>query len=334
MKFKVLHRVFENRLRNYFVLMGIAVCFMAITTVDGMLSYMVLERKNEVKRFENKILIQPYSSEYPAVRSIIKEESVTSSLKIPGVNQEESSPLLWIPIRPGEDPMDTAEIMGIGIKPGCEENWIESAQIASGKRTLLREPDHSVILGNKAAKYFDTKSAGETIFFSGERWQVSGILHEAGTKFLVNTDDLVIMKLQNAQSAFKMQGMISEMLIATDKEAIDAVSNVLSVKYPYLEISSRQGLQKLMKKELELPSKFLGLVSLVSFFTAIMIMINLLVMGIQEKIQKPEAIITFGTSQSAIIKHTFIEAEFIAAFGGLIGVVAAMPAAYIFYRYI
>ncbi len=160
-------RLWERKVRTALTLIGVAVGVLALTTGDGMLGHMHAERAQDVARFASRLLIQPYGAGYPPFKSVLREESVKTALDRMDIIADLSTPLLLLVLEPADNPMDIAGVIGLGLWPGRERAWLGAARVASGRATLAGEGDDAVILGSRAARFYDVSAIGETISFAG-----------------------------------------------------------------------------------------------------------------------------------------------------------------------
>jgi len=207
--------LWAHRIRSALTMLGVAVCVLALTTADGMLSHMRAERIQDVARYANRVMVQPPGAGYPPFKSMLRAESVAALLDRPDILAEQSTPLLFLALEPPDNPMDVAGVIGLGLMPGRERAWLSTAQIASGRATLSGEGDDAVILGSQAANFYHIATPGETITLRGQRWRVIGILKASAPTKLDTVDNLVVMPLARAQAMFGLEGWLSAVLLTT-----------------------------------------------------------------------------------------------------------------------
>jgi signal transduction histidine kinase len=322
--------LWERKVRTALTLVGVAVCVLALTTVDGMLGHMHAEGAQDVARFAGRVVLQPSGAGYPPFKSVLREEAVAAALDRPDVAAGESTPLLFLALEPADNPMDVAGVIGLGLWPGHEHAWLGEVQVASGQATLTGEDDDAVLLGHQAARFYGISAAGETVILAGRRWRVVGILKEAGVTRLDTLDNLVVMPLESVQRVFGLEGWISAVLLTARKGQGDDLARSLADEYPALEVNTQEDIHQVLLKELELPSRFLGTLSWTAFVIAVLIVSNIMSIAVRERTQEVELIRAIGGERSAILSHTLAEALMLSLSGGALGALAAVPAAYIF----
>ena len=319
--------LWERKARTALTLVGVAVCVLALTTVDGMLGHMHAERIQDVARFAGRVMLQPLGAGYPPFKSVLREEAVATALDRPEVVAGQSTPLLLLVLEPADNPMDIAGVISLGLWPGHEQAWLGTTQAASGQATLAGEGDDAVILGHQAARFYGVSAAGETVTLAGQRWRVVGLLKETG---VTNVDNLVVMPLTSAQAAFGLEGWISAVLLTASGGQADDLARSLANAYPALEVNTQEDIHRVLLNELELPGKFLGTVSWAAFVIAVLIVANVMSIAVRERTQEVELIRAIGGERSAILGYTLAEVLMLSLSGGALGALAAVPTAYLF----
>jgi signal transduction histidine kinase len=319
--------LWERTARTALTLVGVAVCVLALTTVDGMLGHMHAERAQDVARFAGRVVLQPPGAGYPPFKSVLREEAVATALDRPEVVAGQSTPLLFLVLEPADNPMDVAGVIGLGLWPGREQAWLGTVRVASGQATLAGEDDDAVLLGHQAARFYGISAAGETVIFAGRRWHVAGLLEETGT---TNVDNLVVMPLTSVQATFGLEGWISAVILTARTGQGDDLARSLADAYPALEVNIQEDIHRVLLKELELPNRFLGTLSWTAFVIAVLIVFNIMSIAVRERTQEVELIRAIGGERSAILGYTLAEALMLSLSGGALGSLAAVPTAYLF----
>ena len=319
--------LWERKMRTALTLIGVAACVLALTTLDGMLDYMRAERVQDVARFPGRLLLQPPGAGYPPFRNTLRAESIAAVFDWPDIVPDESTLLLLLVLEPPDNPMDAAGVTGLGLQPGSEQAWIGTTQVASGRATLAGEGDSAVLLGYQAARFYGVATVGETITFAGRRWRVVGLLEEAR---MANVDDLVVMPLESAQTAFGLEGWISAVLLTATQGQVDDLALSLADAYPALEVYTQKDIRRMVLEELKLPNNFMGTVSWAAFVIVVLIIANVTIIAVREHTQEIELIRATGGKRSAILGYTLTEALTLSLCGGALGALAAVPTAYLF----
>lgn len=317
---------------------GVAMCVLALITSSGMLKHMHTERAQDVARFAGRLLLQPLDAGYPPFKSVLRFDSVAEVFDRPEIIISQSTPLLFLVLAPADNPMDIAGVIGLGLWPGHEQAWLGTAKIASGRATLAGEGGGEVILGSRAARFYNVSAAGQMLSFAGHgqrSWRVVGILQptqKTGTTKLDTVDNLVVMSLADAQAAFGLEGWISALLVTAKEGQEDNLTRSLAEEYPALEINTQKDIQHLLLRELELPGKFLGTISWTAFAIAVLIIANTMNIVVREHAQEIELLQAISEEQSVTrsVGLTLTEALLLSLSGGILGTVAAMVTAQLF----
>ncbi len=317
--------LWERKARTSLALVGLAVCVLALTTVDGMLGYIQAEDQKDELRFINRLILQPPGAGYPPFKSVIDEDAISPVFDLEGIIVEESTPLLFIVLEPPDNPMDVAGVIGLGILPGREQAWLANTTMVTGNSTLLGENPNAVILGNQAARFYNVNDSGQIIEIADQQWHVIGLISETGVS---NVDTLVLMPLNNAQQVFTQGDWISGVLLTSREEYITGLVSQLSQAFPDLEVNTQEDIHQYLTNSQELPSKFLGTLSWAAFFISILIIANIMSIAVRERVQEVERLERIGENKSEIIKYSLTEALLLSLSGGLLGVLAAVPVAY------
>lgn len=322
--------LWAHKIRSALTMIGVAVCVLALTTTDGMLGHMHAERDQDAARFGGRVLLQPLGAGYPPIRSTLRAETAAAMLNRTDIIASESTPLLFIALEPPDNPMDVAGVIGLGLLPGRERAWLGTAQIASGRATLAGEGNDAVILGSQAARFYNVSAIGETIVLKGQRWRVVGILKASVPTTLGVVDNLVVMPLAQAQTVFGLEGWISAVLLTAKEGREEELARAMTEAYPALEVYTQKDIRRVLLKELDLPNKFLGIVSWTMFIVALLIIANIMSIAVREHTQEVEFIHSIGGARSSIFGYTVVEALMLSLGGGALGMLVAVPTTYLF----
>jgi len=320
--------LWERKVRTALTLVGVAVCVLALTTVDGMLGHMHAERARDVARLADRVLLQPPGAGYPPFRSMLRQEWVATVLQRPDIVADKSTPLLLLVLEPADNPMDVAGVIGLGLWPGREQAWIGDVQAMSGRATLAEAGANAVILGAQAAHFYGVSAAGETVTLAGREWHVAGILRKAGPAKLDTVDNLVIMPLAEAQAISGVEGWVSAVLLTAERGEAPTLARSLREAYSTLEVYTQDDVRRVLTGELDLPGRFLGLVSWAAFVMAVLIVANIMGIAVREHAQEVERLRVIGERRLAILSHTLAETLTLSLGGGILGALAAVPTAY------
>lgn len=304
--------------------LGVGVCFFLLTTVDGMLSQMRNEVNRDLARFQGKVLLQQPGSGYPPFSSRIEQVTVRDVLQRADVDTLSSTPLLLAVIEPPDNPLDASQVMGIGLQPGRERAYLAGVKTIKGSATL-RE-DGEAILGSQAAHFYRVSDLDQEIVIHGHHWRVAGLLEQTG---VTNVDSIVLMSLPSAQTAFGSTQFISALLLTPrDSNQDEILATALESKYPPLEAATQKVLLTRALKAMELPDKFLGLISWTVLLVAFVLATNVMIILVRERAGELKSIQSLANNPRRILTTTVSETAGLGLVGGVLGTAAAIPAAF------
>lgn len=321
--------LWARKIRSALTALGVATCVLALTTVDGMLGHMHAERAQDVARFSDRVLLQPRGAGYPPFRSMLRQEWVATVLQRPDIVTDKSTPLLLLVLEPADNPMDVAGVIGLGLWPGREQAWIGDVQAISGRATLAEAGANAVILGAQAAHFYGVSAAGETVTLAGREWHVAGILRKAGPAKLDTVDNLVIMPLAEAQAIPGVEGWVSAVLLTAERGQAPTLAHSLREAYSTLEVYTQDDVRRVLTGELDLPGRFLGMLSWATFIIAVLLVTNVMSIAVRERAQEVAPIRPIGERRWAILGYTLTESLMLSLSGGILGMLAAVPTAYL-----
>jgi len=313
-----------RKTRTTLCILAIVVCVFLISTVDGMLSQMRSGFVGELSRYMGKVSLQQSGSGYPPFNSAMDEDVATKVLGRDDIIQNESTPLLLTVILPADNPMDVAGIYGVGIMPGREKAYLLDTKTREG--VLFFQDGKSVVLGETAAERLDA-SVGKEIEVGGEKATVSGVLEFTGQDSI---DKALLMPLKFAQTAFGKEHIISTVLLtAKDARKVEEVAEDLERQYPKLEAVTQSQVEETIDKIMDMPNKFMGMISATVFLVSIIIIMNVMVMAIVERRREIGILRALGASQKLILKTILEETIVLSIAGGVVGLALTIPIAYL-----
>ena len=315
----------ERKVRTVLALLGVTICVLSLTTADGMAGYMRVERAHDAARFANSLLVQSPGAGYPPFRAMLRFSSVSSMLDRRDIVPDESTPILLLVLAAANNPMDIAGVIGLGIWPGHEKVWLGFAEATTGQMTLAGQGDDAVILGSDAARHYGVAAPGEAVTIAGQPWRVVGVLRGTGFKHL---DGLAVMPLATSQAAFGLEDWVSAILLTTPQGGIQQLADSLAAGYPGVEVFTQTRIQAFLQRELTLSNSFLGVLTLIAFMIAVLIMAGIMGIAVGERAENIQRLRRLGGNRLSILGTTMIETLTLSVIGGIIGAAAAVPTAY------
>ncbi|MFC1935515.1 ABC transporter permease [Chloroflexota bacterium] len=321
-----LKNLWARKSRTMLVVLGVVVCVVLINTVDGMLSAMKSDLERDMARHEGRMYLRQPGSGYPPFGSNVAESVIQEALAHPDIDLNESTALLLLVIVPADNPMDDADVAGIGIMPGKEAAYTDYTPAAAGVNTLQGTPEDSVILGADAANYYGT-SVGQQLDVNGEWATVVGIL---ARRKVDNIDRAVLMHLSFAQRIFGKEGVVSAALLKPKEPGhSETLASDLSARFPKLEIATEANIKQEASKALEMPNQFMGMISWAVFAAAILMVTNMMLVAVRERTREIGTLTALGMRPRTVMLTILYEALVLTTAGGVIGIALTVPAAYL-----
>ncbi len=320
-----LKNLWARKSRTALVVLGVVVCVFLINTVDGMLSEMNNSLKGDMARVAGKIYLRQSGSGYPPFASSLSEATAREALTTPGVDADESTPVLLLSLVPADNPMDLAEVIGVGVTPGKERAYLDQVTASAGVITLEGAPANAVILGINAADYYGA-AVGDTVDINGEVGQVAGIL---ARRRIGSIDQAALMPLQFAQNAFSKEGLVSfALLTIEDPGQTQTVASALAGMFPRFEVATDADIRDEASKMLDMPNRFMGMISWTVFLAAIVMVTNVMLIAVRERTREIGTLAALGVRPGTVMLTVLYEALILTAAGGVLGIVLTVPAAY------
>ena len=321
-----LKNIWARKSRTILVVLGVVVCVFLINTVDGMLSEMKADLELDLKRQAGIFYLRQPGSGYPPFGSSLPEAIVQDAMSHPGIDSAGSTPLLLLVIVPANNPMDPGDVLGIGITPGKERAYTGGATSAAGVDTLQGAPENALILGADAASYYDV-SVGQRLNINGQEGQVVGVLASRKTD---NIDKAVLMPLSFAQRVFGKEGLVSAALLkAREPGQIEALMSDLATISPIMEVATEANIREEASRRLDMPNKFMGMISWTAFVVAIVIVVNVMLIAVRERTKEIGTLAALGMRPLTILLTILYEALILTTIGGVVGIALTVPAAHL-----
>jgi len=321
-----LRNLWARKTRTILVIVGVIVCVFLINTVDGMLSEMKAERERDVGLQAGRLYLRQPGSGYPPFGSTIPEVVIKEALSLPELDPAQSTPLLLLIIVPSQNPMDLAEVAGVGLIPGRERLYLGDTPAEVGASTLYNAPDNAFILGADAARHYAV-SVGQKLDINGEVGEVVGIL--AKSKIDV-VDKVVLMSLSFAQRAFGREGTVSAALLAPKESGRrEALISDFTSRFPKLELATEDTIGQELSKTMQMPNQFMGMISWTVFAAAILMVANVMLGAVRERTKEIGTLAALGMRPRTIMLTILYEALISTSTGGILGIVLSIPAAHL-----
>jgi putative ABC transport system permease protein len=317
-----------RRTRSILSVTAVLVCVFLVGTVDGMLAQMQTGMAADLARYMGKILIQQPGSGYPPFGSILSLAAADQIITkySAQLDTNESTSVVLLALERAESPMDVASVIGFGITPGREKGFIGNTQAAEGSTTLSGHVDGAIVLGSEAARRYHA-SVGTELAIRNTPFTIVGILEHSGVK---NIDTAVLMKLEAAQRLSGRSGSVSAVLLtAKDINMVTDLSEQLSREFPEFDVITQKDLLKNAEKMMEMPNRFMGMISLTVLMVAVLVVMNVMMIAVTERTREIGILRAIGAKKYVVLEMIVLEASILSLIGGVLGALVVVPAAYI-----
>lgn len=318
--------IMARKVRSTLCVAGVMICVFLLSTVQGLSNRLEVTISGDIARLGNTMYFQQKGAPYPPFGSSFKQQVGDEVLAADGVDEEASTPVLFVVIEPAENPRDAASVIGVGLTPGKEAAFLAGTAVATGSATLDGEAGNAVLLGSAAADFYNA-GVGDTVLVREKEFLVTGVLKQTGT---ANTDNAFIMPLAYAQEVFGRGGMISAVIVTTDGGVeMAAVEQSLEQKFGNWEVQTQTEIEQELNATLQTPRSILGMINAVVFIVTIIIIMNVMMMSVKEKTREIGTMRAIGTSRGTVLRLIFYELLILSALGGILGLMAVFPASYL-----
>lgn len=318
--------IMARKVRSILCIAGVMICVFLLSTIQGLSNRLEGTIAGDIARMGDTMYFQQKGVPYPPFGSAFKEQTGTEVLKADGVDENASTPILFVVIEPAENPRDAARVIGVGLNPGAETAYLAETAAVSGSITLEGEAENAVILGAAAAEFY-VAGVGDTLLVREEEFLVTGILEPTGT---ANTDNAFIMALDTAQKVFGRGGMISAVIVVSEGGAqMAAVETSLEEEFANGEVQTQAEIEEELEASLQTPRSILGLINAVVFIVTIIIIMNVMMMSVKEKTREIGVMRAIGTRRGSVLGLIFYESLILSVLGGVLGLLAAIPASFL-----
>jgi len=316
-----------RRARSILSVTAVLVCVFLVGTVDGMLAQMQTGMAADLARYMGRILIQQPGSGYPPFGSILSTETADQMIDrySAQLNTEESTSVVLLALERAESPTEVASVIGFGITPGREKAFIGSIQAVKGSTTLSGQVDSAIVLGSEAAERYHA-SVGTELAIRSTSFTIVGILEHSGVKYI---DTAALMKLEAAQRLSGRSGFVSAVLLtAKDINMVAELSGQLKSEYPELDVITQNDLLKNAEKMMEMPNRFMGMISLTVLMVAVLVVMNVMMIAVTERTKEIGILRAIGAKKRTVLEIIVLEASILSLIGGVLGALVVIPAAY------
>jgi putative ABC transport system permease protein len=292
-----------RKVRSILCILGALICVFLLSILQGLSNRLEVTIAEDIARMGDAMYLHQKGVPYPPFGSSIREQAAADVLSAEGVDEDASTPILFVVIGPAENPRDAAQVIGVGLIPGRENAFLAGAPADSGSSTLEGEEEKAVILGAATAEFYAAK-VGDTLLARDEEFLVPGILAPAGT---ANTDNAFLMPLATTQRVFGRGGMISAVIVVSEDGAQkSAVETSLEERFANWEVKTQAEIEEELEAGLQTPRSTIGLINAVVFVVTIIIIMNVMMMSVKEKTREIGTMRAIGTRRTSVALADFL----------------------------
>jgi len=138
------------------------------------------------------------------------------------------------------------------------------------------------------------------------------------------------MKLEAAQRLSGRSGFVSAVLLtAEDINMVPELSVQLKSDYPELDVVTQNDLLKNAEKMMEMPNRFMGMISLTVLVVAVLVVMNVMMIAVTERTKEIGILRAIGAKKRTVLGIIVLEASILSLIGGVLGALVVIPAAYV-----
>lgn len=313
--------ILRRKTRSLFTLLGIAV---AITVLYSLLEFQKNYEKglrNELYNLGAHIMVVPKGCPYEAATialhggkwpRYIKEQYLKTIIEQPGVGRAAGIVM---------DALFDKEARRNRIYLGIDKDYMRVRGEWELDGTWFTD-ENSIILGSSVAADED-KKPGDDYFLKDKNvsLRVSGVLKRTNTQ----DDGFYFLPRKTMQRIFNLEDKLVVILIqAEDIEEIDRLAQMIKESQKDLNIFPLSELLANMSRIIQSTKVFIFAIVLVAVLTAMMGILNTILMAVFERTKEIGMMKAMGASQMDIFKLLWAETTIIGFIGGIIGILLAL----------
>jgi putative ABC transport system permease protein len=328
--FKTLWR---RKLRSLLTILGVAVAIQLYLMMSAILSFYDSDIQKQVAAFGGKVFVQRTmqavgaGEDFPSMNSSIAADAAGEILSLDGVNREESSAVLFIPLVADMRPNMPPSVFIVGVEPGHEKAFLGGLGLQSGELNLSAE--RGVVLGANAANHYrpaggdSPAKPGDTIRVMDQDFTVVGVLDWASALY----NGTVILPLATAQDLFNHPQTVSAVILTPFRvDAAGGIQAAIRAAYPNLQASDQRDIAKNAVAMMAMQKTFFGLINDSAILTTVMVVMIVVLIAVMEQRRDIGTLRAMGARKRRIFGMVLSESLLLTLCGG----VAAVPISVVF----
>lgn len=315
--------LWRRKLRTLLTIIGVATAVQLYLTMSGWMNIYEKDLKRQLNAFAGQIFIQQPmeassgGADFPSFGSSLDGETAAAILALPGIDQQASSAVLFVPLARATSPNMPPAALAVGIQPGHEAAYLGSFEMESGNGVINEA--QSVILGHSAALRYPpegggkTARPGQTIQIQGHDFTVTGVLKPAAALF----DNSVVLSLEVVQDLFNRSDTVSA-VIASVGEGGESVQAAIQAQYPDLQALGQEEIAKNSDAVLAGQRSFFSLIDGTVVAVAVVVVTIVVVVAVMERRKEIGTLRAIGARRWRIFSMVVGESLTLSLLGALV----------------
>ena len=172
----------------------------------------------------------------------------------------------------------------------------------------------------------DVPPVGQWLRIGDRRCRVTGVLSQAGTSIMVNSDEVIIVPVSYAQTLFDVSGLFRIIVQATSRETMDRARQdiVRIIKQRHygeedVTVITQDAVLSTFDGIFNTLTKALAGIASISLIVAGVLIMNVMLVAVSQRTREIGLLKALGATRGQIVALFLTEAAFLAVFGGLAG---------------
>jgi putative ABC transport system permease protein len=319
--------LWRQKLRTILTILGVTMAVQTYLMINGIMTLYDRDNQQLVSQFAGKLFIQQpvqgvgAGGDFPSLNSSIRGEKAAAILSLEGIQRENSSAVLFVPLVPSAAPNMPPSFLAIGVEPGHESALIGATAAADGSARLAG-PD-SVLLGSSADKRYVAAGTagparpGDVVVVHGREFTVEGVLPPISALY----NGAVIMPISVAQDLFTHAGSVSAVILTVDRlDRLAPLQAEIQNLYPSLEAFDQKEIVKNADAMLSMQRTFMGMISASTILATVVIIMIVVMVAVMEQRKEIGTLRAVGAGRAPILGMVAGQAVILSAIGGVLAI--------------
>jgi putative ABC transport system permease protein len=316
--------LWRRKLRSLLTILGVAAAIQLYLMMTAILSFYDSDIQKQVAAFAGKVFVQrPMQAvgageDFPSMNSSIASDAAGEILSLDGINREESSAVLFIPLVADMRPNMPPSYFIVGVEPGHEKAFLGNLGLQSGELDLSAE--RGVVLGANAANHYrpaggdSPAKPGDTIRVMDQDFTVAGVLEWASALY----NGTVILPLATAQDLFNRPQTVSAVILTPLRvDAVEGIQTSIRAAYPNLQASDQKDIAKNAVAMMVMQRTFFGMISNSAILSTVMVVMIVVLIAVMEQRKDIGTLRAMGSRKRRIFGMVLSESLLLTLCGGL-----------------